>query len=48
MSHAGKVKGLYEGNDHETSKKEGKHSVEKKGLSKWVRKVMGRGVNSED
>jgi hypothetical protein len=45
---AGKVEGLYGGKEQETFKKEGKQSVKKRGLSKKVRKVMGRSVNWED
>jgi len=45
---ARKVEGLYSGKEQETFKKEGQQSVKKGGLSKAVRKVMGRGVNWED
>jgi len=45
---AGKVEGLYSGKEQETFKKQAKQSVKKGGLSKVVRKVMGRGVNWED
>jgi len=44
----GKVEGLYGGKEQETFKKEAKQSVETRGLSKAVRKVMGRGDNWED
>jgi hypothetical protein len=44
----GKVEGLYGGKEQETFKKEGKQSVMNRGLSKKVRKVMGRRVNWED
>jgi hypothetical protein len=43
--HAGKVEGLHSGNEQQTFKKEGKLSVKKRGLSKKIRKVMGRGVD---
>ena len=45
---AGKVEGLYSGKEQETFKNDGKQSVKKGGLSKVVRKVMGREMNSED
>jgi len=43
----GRVKGLYTGTEQETFKKEGKQSVEKEGLPKVVRKLMGTGENWE-
>jgi len=45
---AGKVEGLYSGKEQEMFKKEAKKSVKKGGLSKAVRRVMGRGVNRKD
>jgi len=45
---AAKVEGLYGGKEQEMFKKEGKQSVTKRGLSKKVRKLMGRTVNWED
>jgi hypothetical protein len=47
-AHTGKVEGLYSGKEQEMFKKEGKQSVKKGGLSKVVRKVIGRGVYWED
>jgi hypothetical protein len=45
---AGKVEELYGGKEQERFKKEGKQSVKNRGLSKKIRKVMGRSVNWED
>ena len=45
---AGKVEGIYNGKEEESLKEEGKQSVRKGGLSKAVRKLMGRGVNWAD
>jgi len=45
---AGNMEGLYVGKEQETFKKEGKHSVKKRGQTKKVRKVMGRSVIWED
>jgi len=42
------VEGLYGGKEQEMFKKEGKQSVKKRGLSKKVRKVMGRSVNWDE
>ena len=44
----GKVEGLYIGKEQETFEEGGKQSVNKGGLSKAVRKVMGRGLNWND
>jgi hypothetical protein len=45
---AGKVEGIYNGKEEGSFEEEGKQSVEKGGLSRAVRKLMGRGVNRED
>lgn len=42
------MEGGYGGKEQETFKKEENQSVRKRGLSKEVSKVMGRGVNWED
>lgn len=41
------MEGLYHTKEKETFK-EGEHSVSKGGLSKAMRKLVGRGVNWED
>jgi hypothetical protein len=43
----GKMEGLYGRNEQETFKNDGKQSVQIRGLSKAVRKEMGRGMNWE-
>jgi hypothetical protein len=42
------VEGIYNGKEEGSFEEEGKQSVGKGGLSKAVRKLMGRGVSLED